>query len=220
VLRLILVRHGQTEWNAGSAGGEHFRGRIDVALNGVGRGQAQAVARRLSNLEVAAVYASPLQRAVDTALPIAGGHGLQVFPFDGLLDIDYGRWAGQAHTRVAAEWPALYAQWRSAPHLVQIPGGESLSEVRQRVSSGLSEIVGRHQDEIVALVGHQVVNKVLLCVVLGLENEAFWRIRQDTCCINRLDHDGGIYTLLTMNEVCHLPSPPPDLDRLPDTPQG
>ena len=71
------------------------------------------------------------------------------------------------------------------------------------------------------LVGHQVVNKVLLCVVLGLENSAFWRIRQDTCCINRFDYEqdaregAGGYTLLTLNEVGHLPDPPPDLEGLP-----
>ena len=220
MLRMILVRHGQTEWNAGSAGGEVFRGRIDVPLNAVGEAQAQAVADRLAAVEVAAVYASPLQRARRTARPIAQARGLAVEPVEGLLDIDYGDWGGQAHTRVAAEWPALYAQWYSVPHRVQIPGGEGLADVRRRVSAGLDEIVGRHQNEIVVLVGHQVVNKVMLCLVLGLENRAFWRIRQDTCCINRFDHrgpdhDGEMFTLLTLNEVGHLPSLPTDLDRLP-----
>jgi len=215
VQRIILVRHGQTAWNAGSAGGEHFRGRIDVPLSPVGEAQALAVAERLAAVEVAAVCASPLQRAQRTALPIAEAHGLAVVPFEGLLDIDYGDWGGRAFTEVADEWPALYARWRSEPHRVRIPGGESLSDVRQRVSAGLDELVDRHQDEILVLVGHQVVNKILLCLVLGLENSAFWRIRQDTCCINRFDHDGGGYTLLTLNEVGHLPSWPADLDRLP-----
>jgi broad specificity phosphatase PhoE len=215
MLRMILVRHGQTEWNAGSAGGEHFRGRIDVPLNAAGEAQSQAVSERLRTLKVAAVYASPLQRAQRTALPIAEAHGLAMLPFEGLLDIDYGDWAGRAHSEVAGEWPVLYARWRSAPHEVQIPGGESLADVRQRVSAGLNELVGRHQNEIVVLVGHQVVNKVLLCVVLGLENSAFWRIRQDTCCINRFDHDGQAFSLLTLNEVGHLPAWPADLDSLP-----
>jgi broad specificity phosphatase PhoE len=215
VLRIILVRHGQTEWNAGSGSGEHFRGRIDVPLNAAGRAQAQAVAERLAALEIAAIYASPLQRAKRTALPIAEARGLPVVPFEGLLDIDYGRWGGLAHTQVADEWPVLYAQWRSAPHQVQVPGGESLADVRRRVTAGLAEVVGCHHDEIVVMVGHQVVNKVLLCAVLGLENSAFWRIRQDTCCINRFDRDGEAFTLLTLNEVGHLPSLPADLDRLP-----
>jgi broad specificity phosphatase PhoE len=220
LLRIILVRHGQTEWNAGSTGGEYFRGRIDVPLNEVGEAQAQAVADRLSRLQIAAVYASPLQRATRTALPIAETRGLSVVPFEGLLDIDYGQWGGRAHAIVASEWPALYAQWFSAPHQVQIPGGESLADVRGRVSHGLAEVLTRHRNAIVAMVGHQVVNKVLLCVALGLDNGAFWRIRQDTCCINRLDADGKAFTLLTLNEVGHLPSPPPDLDRLPGAVRG
>jgi broad specificity phosphatase PhoE len=215
LLRIILVRHGQTKWNAGSAGGEHFRGRIDVPLNAMGEAQAEAVAERLAPVDILAVYASPLQRAMRTARPIAQARGLAVVPFEGLLDIEYGEWGGLAHTQVAAEWPALYARWRRAPHKVQIPGGGSLAEVRQRIVWGLDELLARHEGEIVALVGHQVVNKVFLCLALGLENSAFWRIRQDTCCINRLDHDGERFTLLTLNEVGHLPDFPKDLDRLP-----
>jgi broad specificity phosphatase PhoE len=214
VLRIILVRHGQTEWNAGSASGEHFRGRIDVDLNATGLAQAQAVADRLAQVEIAAVYSSPLQRAIHTARPVARGHGLEVTPFQGLLDINYGQWGGRSFDDVAAHWPDLYRQWRTVPHLVQIPGGESLADVRARVGRGLQEIVARHDDEIVLLMGHQVVNKVLVCMMLGLDNSAFWRIRQDTCCINRFDHDGEAFTVLTLNEVDHLPSRPPDLDRL------
>jgi probable phosphoglycerate mutase len=214
VLKIILVRHGQTAWNAGSAGGEHFRGQIDVPLSPEGEAQALAVADRLAAVEMSAVYASPLQRAQRTALPTAEAHGLPVVAFEGLLDIDYGDWGGRAHTQVAVEWPDLYARWRSEPHRVRIPGGESLDDVRRRVSTGLEEIVGRHQGEIVVMVGHQVVNKVMLCLALGLGNSAFWRIRQDTCCINRLEHDGGAYALLTCNQVGHLPVWPADLDRL------
>ena len=221
MLRFILVRHGQTKWNAGSRGGEHFRGRIEVPLNAKGEAQAEAVARRLAPLDFAAIYASPLRRAQRTAWPLARLRGLPVVSFGGLLDVDYGEWSGLPHTEVAEVWPELYARWRSAPHTVQFPGGEGLADVRRRVADGLDEIAGRHRDGIVVLVGHQVVNKVLLCVVLGLENSAFWRIRQDTCCINRFDYERGArdgageYTLLTLNEVGHLPDPPADLEGLP-----
>lgn len=214
MLKLILVRHGQTMWNAGSMSGEHFRGQIDVDLNAVGWTQAQAVADRLAGVDVAAVYASPLQRAIHTAEPTAQGHGLEVAPFGGLLDINYGRWGGRSFDDVVAQWPDLYQQWRTSPHRVQIPGGESLADVRARVSQGLQEIVARHDGEIVVLVGHQVVNKVLICTVLGLDNSAFGRIRQDTCCINRFDYVDGAFSVLTLNEVDHLPSRPPGLDSL------
>jgi broad specificity phosphatase PhoE len=215
VLRIVLVRHGQTEWNAGSASGEHFRGQIDVDLNAIGRAQAQAVADRLAEVDVAAIYASPLQRAMHTGQPVARRRGLEVQPIHGLLDINYGQWGGHSFDDVAAQWPDLYKLWRTAPHRVQMPGGESLADVRARIDQGLHEIVARHDGEIVVLVGHQVVNKVSICVILGLDNSAFWRIRQDTCCINRFDHHKGIWNVLTLNEVSHLPARPPGLDRLP-----
>jgi len=213
MLRLILVRHGQTKWNEGSVSGPHFRGHLDIALNDIGLEQAQCVAQRLAPLEIDAIYASPLQRAIDTARPIAIPHELSVEPFEGLLDIDYGQWGGHSHEKVAAEWPELYRRWQSTPYLVQFPGGESLAIVLERVLKGLDLVLERHDQETVVLVGHQAVNKVLICALLGLQKGAFWRIRQDTGCINRFDHDGQACTVLTLNEVAHLPSYPAYLDR-------
>lgn len=214
MLRIILVRHGQTDWNDGAPAGEHFRGRIDIALNATGIAQARSVAGCLARVDVTAIYASPLQRAMDTAHPIAAGHDLETSPLQGLLDIDYGQWGSRSHREVAAQWPDLYRQWKAAPQLVQIPGGESLGEVRQRIDESLEMLFGRHDGQIVVLVGHQVVNKVLVCRLLGLDNSAFWRIRQDTGCINRFDYDGKAATALSINEVCHLPNRPRAFDEI------
>ena len=215
MIRLILVRHGQTEWNAGGDSGEHFRGRIDLGLDPTGETQAQLVADCLASLDIKAVYSSPLKRALDTARPIARAHELKVEPFQGLLDIDYGQWSGCSHSKVAVQWPETYRGWRTAPHRVEIPGGESLADVRRRVREGLTRILDCHHDEIVVLVGHQAVNKVLVCTLLGLDDGAFWRIRQDTGCINRFDYDGEAFAVLTLNEVCHLVPRPPHMDELP-----
>ena len=215
MLRILLVRHGQTEWNQGSESGEHFRGRIDIALNPTGIGQANSLAERLASLKIAAVYASPLQRALSTASPIAAAHDLAPEAFAGLLDIDYGQWSGKSHREVASQWPDLHQRWVRTPHLVQIPQGESLADVRQRAWAGLQTLLGRHEGQIIVLVGHQVVNKVLICALLGLDSSAFWRIRQDTGCINRFDYDGEAFAVLTLNEVSHLLAQPRDLDELP-----
>jgi len=204
VTRILLVRHGQTEWNAGSQSGEHFRGRIDVGLNALGESQAQAIARCLCALPVQAVYSSPLQRAIDTARPLAQRLALDIQPTEGLLDIDYGEWAGHSQREVAVRWPEPYSWWRTAPHLVQIPGGECLAELHRRVQQGVNKILRQHSDGMVVLVSHQAVNKVLICSWLGLGNAWFWRVGQDTGCINRFDYDGKDYAVLTLNEVCHL----------------
>ncbi len=215
MFRIVLVRHGHTDWNAGSPLGEHFRGRIDVGLNASGAAQAAAIAERLALVDVRAVSPSPLSRAIATARPGAEGHGLPVVPWEGLLDIDYGQWSGRPHREVAADWPALYRLWRTAPEKVRIPGGERLEDVRERFDAGLAALLERHAGQIVVLVGHQAVNKVAVCSLLGLGVGAFWRIRQDTGCINRFDYDGERATVLTINEVGHLPVYPRSLDELP-----
>jgi broad specificity phosphatase PhoE len=110
----------------------------------------------------------------------------------------------------------LFRQWKATPHLVHIPDGESLDDLRQRIDTGLSALSERHDREVVVLVGHQAVNKVMVCRLLGLDNSAFWRIRQDTGCINRFDFDGEQAQVLTINEVCHLPVHPSALDALPE----
>lgn len=203
--RIILVRHGQTAWNVGaSSEGERFRGRIDLPLNEKGRAQAQALAARLADEPIAAIYSSPLQRAIKTAEPTARRLGLTVQPLEGIIDINYGDWQEHPHSEVARLYPALYRQWLQEPHLVQIPGGESLEEVRDRAMAALHQVMAPHEDQTILVAGHQVVNKVLVCAMLGLDNSRFWRIKQDNGCLNIFDYQEGIFTAILINDTCHL----------------
>ena len=197
---ILLVRHGQTEWNRVV----RFRGRTDLGLDQVGWTQARALARRLANWPIKAIYTSPLRRARQTAEPLARQLGLSIQPTEGLLDIDYGRWQGRTPEEVAQAEPRLYQLWLEEPQRVQIPGGESLSLVQQRVRLTMEEVVARHPDEMVLLIGHQVVNKVLICTLLGLDLASFWRIGQDTACLNRFRYHDGLYDVLLLNDTCHL----------------
>lgn len=214
LLRIILVRHGQTEWSARGTHGGHFCGRIDIKLNAPGIVQAQSIAEALKRLDIAAVYTSPLKRSLNTAVVIAQAHNLKAVPLAALLDINYGQWSGRSAREVSAQWPDLHRQWIEAPQNVQIPGGESLADVRRRIEMALGEIMGRHDGEIVVVVGHEAVNRVMLCHVLGLDNGGYWRLRQDTGCINRIDCDETGFSLLTMNEVWHLLAQPGELSEL------
>jgi broad specificity phosphatase PhoE len=204
--RIILVRHGQTAWNvsASPAEGERFRGRIDLPLNERGRAQALALAQRLTDEPIAAIYASPLQRAIDTAEPTAQRLGLTVQPLEGIIDINYGDWQEHPHSEVARLYPALYFQWLQEPHLVRPPGGESLGEVRDRAMAALRQVIARYQDQTILVVAHQVVNKVLVCAMLGLDNSHFWRIRQDNGCLNIFDYQEGDFSALLINDTCHF----------------
>lgn len=198
--RFILVRHGQTEWNRV----ERFRGRIDLLLDATGLRQAYAAALRVKDWPVAAVCSSPLRRALETAKVIANQLDLPVEVLYGLIDLDFGEWQGLSAREAAKKDSELYKLWVERPDLVRFPGGEELEDVRQRVTAVVKEIAVEHPDQVVVLVSHNVVCRVLLCSLLGLDNSHFWQVGQDVCAINAFDIRDGIPTVTLVNDTCHL----------------
>ena len=209
--RVILIRHGQTAWNEG-AGEERFRGRTDLPLDAIGQTQARAVASRLRDEPLAALYASPLLRARQTISPLAAERSLSVESHRGLLDIDYGHLQGLTHSEANARHPEIYALWRSRPGQVHFPGGEGLAAVQARLRALLDELASRHPGQTIALIGHQIVNKVLVCTILGLDLDQIGRIHQDTAGINVFQNVNGVWCTLRLNDTCHLS---PDVQREP-----
>lgn len=202
---LILVRHGQTEWNRV----ERFRGRADVPLNQVGLEQAAATGRRIAaTWQPVAFYSSPLSRAIRTAEAGASHYNLPVIAYPGLLDIDYGLWQGLTPAEARQQWPEAITAWYEAPHTVQIPEGESLAQLRERAMAAVAHLAGRHPGETIVLVGHTVINRIILLGVLGLGNDRFWHLRQDTCAINVIEAGQDDYVLVSLNDTCHLQNLP------------
>ncbi len=197
---IYLVRHGQTAWNKE----EIFRGRTNVPLDETGFRQAELAGDFLKDVQIDAIYSSPLSRALQTAERIAKPHGLPVQVLEGFIDMSFGNWEGHAHLEIQKNDPETYRQWRETPHLAKLPGGESLEEVRARAMAALEEVIRRHPYGNVLVVSHRVVNKVLLCGILGVDNSHFWQIAQDTTAINLILYKGGKYILSLMNETCHL----------------
>ena len=201
--RLILVRHGQTAWNAG-AGDERFRGRMDLPLDDTGMAQARSVANRLRNESVDAIYTSPLLRARQTIGPLAREQALLVQPHDGLYDIDYGQFQGMTHVQAAAKAPDLCASWRGTPSRIVFPKGEGLADIQHRLQGLLDEMIARHPDQTVMLVGHQIVNKTLASMLLNIDLDGLWQVGQDTAAINVFQHADGLWHTLRLNDTCHL----------------
>lgn len=198
---IILARHGETEWNVG----EIFRGRIDIELNETGLRQAELLAEYLSGIKIDAVYSSPLKRALKTTEMIASYHKLEVEVTPGLIDFDYGKWQGLPHQQVKDKYKELYAEWINSPDQVKMPAGESLSDVRERAIGVVSDVIARHEG-IVVLVSHRVVNKVLICALLGLDNSHFWNIRLDTCGITTFTYENKRFVLTEHNNTSYLKS--------------
>jgi len=201
--QIILVRHGQTEWNRI----ERFRGRADVPLNHTGLVQAEMTGRRIAaEWQPVAIYAGPLSRTLQTAEAIGLCCHLPVEVEQRLVDIDYGEWQGLTPDEVRGRWPEALSAWYDTPHLAQIPNGETLDHLRVRAMSAVNDLAARHRDRTILLVSHTVVNRIILLGVLGLGNDRFWRLRQDTCAINVFEVENGVFTLVTMNDTGHLRS--------------
>jgi broad specificity phosphatase PhoE len=196
---IILARHGETAWNVE----EVFRGRLDIELNETGIKQAGLLAERLSELKIEAVYSSPLKRALNTAEAIARRQRLEVKVSPGLIDGDFGQWQGLSLSKVREKYAELYRQWAESPHLVKIPGGESLDKVRERALKVVDGAIAKYRERVV-LVSHRVVNKVLICALLGLDNSHFWNIRQDVAATTTFVHQDGRFVLVRHNDSSYL----------------
>ena len=197
----VLVRHGQTEWNRV----ERFRGRADIPLNATGLEQARLTAERIAaRWTPTAIYASPLQRARQTAEAIGALTALAVQPHQGLLDIDFGQCQGLTSAEARGRWPDVVDAWYGHPALARFPGGERLADVRARGSAAIAELSLRHPGATVVLVGHTVANRAILLGILGLGDDALWRLGQDPCAINVFEAGERSYVLSCLNDTCHL----------------
>ncbi len=201
MIRIILVRHGQTAFNRQ----DMIRGQADVPLDETGLAQAAATATRIaSEWKPAAVYSSPLRRAVQTSRPIADRLGLEVNTVADLTDMDFGQWQGLTYTEVRRRWPELSQTWATAPDTVTFPNGENLARVRQRGMSAVHRILVQHPDQELVIIGHTVLNRVLLCAMLGLDDSHHWRIGQDTCAVNTIEWRDELFFINSLNDTCHL----------------
>lgn len=197
--RIIIARHGETDWNVG----EVFRGRLDIGLNETGLAQAEALGQHLADFSVEAVYSSPLKRALDTAGAVTSHHSLNVSVAQGLVDFNYGTWQGLTHQEVKERHTELYHRWLAEPHLVTMPDGESLDDVAERARQVVETVVASHEGTLV-LVSHRVVNKVLICNLLGLDNSHFWNIRQDVTGMTIFEYEDDRFVLTRHNDTSHL----------------
>jgi broad specificity phosphatase PhoE len=197
-VRLLLARHGQTDWNAS----RRFQGSTDIGLSARGRAQAHALGRALAGRRLAAVYVSPLQRAVDTATLALAGHPVppvRVLP--GLRELSLGEWEGRTVDEIRSQDGDPYLAWLRAPHDRLPPGGEPLDQVAARVRHALEGIAASHAaDEEVLVIAHGGVISVYACELLGSSFNSLWRLRVDNCSLTVVKPP----RLVSVNDTSHL----------------
>jgi len=199
-LRLFVVRHGETEW----VRERRFAGSRDIPLTAAGRDQCAAVARALASATVAAVYASPLERARASAEVIAKPHGLPVRIVPAFSEMTFGSWEGLTRDEARASDPEAWAQWRSARHLLKLAGGEPIAEVAARVTAGIEALQAAHDGQTVVLVSHGVVARVIVLGALGLGLDRLWTLDAAPAGITEIEYEPGWATVHRMNTVAHL----------------
>lgn len=168
--RLLLIRHGETEWNVEG----RYQGQTDVPLNERGRGQAQALAAAVAAMPIAAVYSSDLQRALDTARAVAERTGARLVIDARLREIDQGAWEGLVGAEVREQWHDLLVARRADPESFAPPGGEPFVAVRERVLAAVQDAVQVHPGETIALVSHGLALAIVRTALAGLPWSGVW----------------------------------------------
>lgn len=166
--RLILIRHGETDWNVEG----RYQGQADPPLNDRGKAQARRLAEELEGIGLEVLYASPLRRALHTAQTIAERLDLPLHIEPRLMEIHLGRWQGLLWTEIAARYPDLFRRWQTEPWEVTPPGGESLAQVQARVYAAVDDILARHPGRCVGLVTHRLPIALLKIRYQGLDRDA------------------------------------------------
>jgi broad specificity phosphatase PhoE len=199
--RIFLVRHGITTLTAE----DRFAGSTDVPLAEEGRAQARRLAQRLAGTPLAAAYASPLGRTVETARLVAAPHGLEVQPRDGLREMSHGRWEQMTRREVEERFPEEAAAWEEDPYSFAPAGGESGLAVTARALPVLLEIVAAHPGENVLVVSHKATIRLLLSSLLGFDPRRYRdNLDQSPAALNVVDFKDHVRARLTLfNDTSH-----------------
>jgi broad specificity phosphatase PhoE len=196
--KVLLIRHAHTD-----PLGKRLAGRMPgIDLSADGRAQAEDLARRLAHTSLAAVYASPMERAVQTAQPIARSHDLDVTCAQGMGELDFGEWTGRAFEELETlpGWRRFNAQRSTAP----VPGGETALDVQNRIVRTLDELRLRHPQQTVAAVSHLDVIRtaVLHCVGASLDN--YDRFEVAPASITALELGALVWRIHLVNDHEHI----------------
>jgi len=197
--KVILVRHGETQWNVAMK----CQGHRDIELTELGLKQAELAAGRLVNENVAAVYASDLSRAFITATCIAKKHELPVTAIPELREINFGEWEGLTF-RGNEQWSADKNKLFTHPDEVIIPGGETFRAVKERATIAIDKLVATHPKQTIVIVSHGGTIRTLLCAVLNIHLNYLWNIKQDNTAINILEYYENRVIVSLVNDIHHL----------------
>jgi probable phosphoglycerate mutase len=201
-----MVRHGATPLTAE----DKFSGAENVFLSDEGRGQVELLSQRLADDDINAVYASPLDRTMETAKIIARPHKLNPTPNDGLREISHGHWEGMTRKEVEDHFADEYAAWESDPFTFAPEGGESGISVLARSLPVIREVVVSHKDKNILVVSHKATLRLIISSLLGFDARGYRdRLDQAPACLSILDFKDSVRArLMLFNDISHYADHP------------
>ena len=198
--RIIAIRHGETAWNLDT----RIQGHLDIPLSAVGHRQAERLAAALSDEPLAAIYASDLTRARQTAHYLGQAHGVAVTPEPALRERGFGDFEGKTFSEIEALLPEQSLRWRRRDPEFAPAGGESLLALRSRVVAAAERLAAQHPGELIALIGHGGVMDVLYRAATRLDIQAPRTWALGNAAINRLLWTPEGFALVGWADTQHL----------------
>lgn len=201
MIKVYLVRHGETEGNAK----RWFQGATDVPLNERGLEQARRLGAFLKDIRLDAIYASPLVRAKTTAEAVAAPHGMEPILCPELREISFGVWECHTYEEITTKWPGEMEAFYASNGTLRARGGESFLEVRDRVTKKTKEILASHKDgDSIMIVSHGAAIRCLLFGLLELDFQKLWCFQQYNTALTVLEYYGNRSVMTLMNCTQHL----------------
>ena len=201
MVKVVFVRHGQTEWNVSG----RYQGQSDVALSAAGIEQAEKLAANFPVEHIDAIYASDLIRARVTAETVAKRFGLGVNLEPAFRELSFGDWEGLTYEQIVASWPDAMENFLAHPDILDIPHGESFPEVQQRAMSRLQELIQKHEGQTIMVAAHGAVLRTMLTAALHMPLQYLWSIRQFNTAVNLVRYDAeGNPTGELLNSTAHV----------------
>ena len=197
---IILVRHGETEWNKLGL----CQGISDICLSVVGNKQAELLAASLKDDDIKYIYSSNLKRAYETAKTIAKFHDTEVRIDSGFREMDQGIFEGLPFIELRETRGDLLLSWRSDPENYRIPNGETLTEVQHRAYSSIKNIIESHSPSTVLIVTHNFTIITLLCKFLGKNLSEFYKFKIKETSKHVITLKDGIANIRIYNNTEHL----------------
>lgn len=198
--KLYLVRHGQTTWNLE----KRTQGNKDSDLTPLGIKQAEILSHRLQNIELDAIFCSPLKRAYLTAEIIAKKQNIEYTLDDRLREINFGLWEGLTEEEIIQNYPDNFKLWRDQPHMAEIPNGETIEIAQKRMIDFVNSNILESDKKSFLVVSHSVTIRLLLLHILSMDLKHYYKLKQDNCAINLIELRTNGPVLIKYNDTCHM----------------